>query len=289
VPPEELLASVSQVAKDLQARTAKEKGRLTVVINATNGSGATFLACNLAHMLVTQGKLKVAVMDMDLQFGNLPLYLDMSLRHGLPEVLAEINQLDVVALEGYMGKHVSGLHVLASSCDQVLLPWEIAEKDLNRLLEIALQAYEHLVVDLPRQIDSLTSTILEQADHVLIVMQESLTSIRDAKRLLQILQRDLALLDERISVVVNRHQDKNPVSLADLREALKISTFLLIPNDFRRVTEAINTGIPLLESDKHAAITKAIQAVAVKLSGKSLLHQSRGRLHRALSHFLPLT
>ncbi|ADE14576.1 Flp pilus assembly protein ATPase CpaE-like protein [Nitrosococcus halophilus Nc 4] len=285
-PPEELLASTLQIVKDLHSPAVTGQGVLTAVINGTNGSGATFLACNIAHMMTVHSGIKVALMDMDLQFGNLPLYLDMNIRNSLSEVFAAVDQLDGVALEGYMGKHPSGLHLLASASEQVLLPWEISEKDLNRLLDISLQTYEHVVVDLPRQIDSLTSTVLERAHHVIIVMQESLTSIRDAKRLLQIVQRDLAVLDENIYVVVNRHQDKNAISLADLRDALKISSFLLIPNDFKRVMQSINTGVPLFESEKNAAITKAVLEVAVKLSGKPQT-QSQNILRRALSYFLP--
>jgi pilus assembly protein CpaE len=286
-PLEELLASTLQIAKDIYSRATTERGTLTAIINATNGSGGSFLACNIAQMMTIHSKLKVALIDMDLQFGNLPLYLDVNIRNNFSEALKATEQLDAVALEGYMSKHSSGLRLLASSSEQVLLPWEISERDLNRLVDVALHAYEQVVIDLPRQIDALTSTILERADNVVIVMQESLTSIRDAKRLLQIVQRDLAVLDARIHIIVNRHQDKSAISLADLRDALKISSFLLVPNDFKRVMHAINTGVSLLENEKHAAVTKAILKIAIKLSGEAQTPPS-GVLKKALSYLLPV-
>jgi pilus assembly protein CpaE len=286
-PLEELLASTLQIAKSVYSPATTARGTLTAIINATNGSGGSFLACNIAQMMTVHSKLKVALIDMDLQFGNLPLYLDINIRNHFSEALGAIEQLDAVALEGYMSKHSSGLHLLASSAEEVLLPWEISERDLNRLVDVALHAYQQVIIDLPRQIDALTSTILERADNVLIVMQESLTSIRDAKRLLRIVQRDLAILDARIHIVVNRHQDKGAISLADLRDSLKVPSFLLVPNDFKRVMDAINTGVSLLESEKNAAITKAILKIAKKLSGEAQTPPS-GILQKALSYLLPV-
>ncbi|MGR6035579.1 MAG: AAA family ATPase [Candidatus Nitrosoglobus sp.] len=286
-PLEELLASILQIAKDIHSRAITERGTLTAVINATGGSGGSFLACNIAQMMTVHSKLKVALIDMDLQFGNLPLYLDINIRNNFSEALGAVEQLDAVALEGYMSKHSSGLHLLASSAEEVLLPWEISERDLNRLVDVALHAYQQVIIDLPRQIDALTSTVLERADNVVIVMQESLASIRDAKRLLRIVQRDLAVLDTRIRIIVNRHQDKSDISLADLRESLKVPSFLLVPNDFKRVMHAINTGVSLLESEKHAAVTKAILKIAKELSGEAQTPPS-GVLQKALSYLLPV-
>jgi pilus assembly protein CpaE len=154
-------------------------------------------------------------------------------------------------------------------------------------VDVALHAYQQVIIDLPRQIDALTSTVLERADNVVIVMQESLASIRDAKRLLRIVQRDLAVLDTRIRIIVNRHQDKSDISLADLRESLKVPSFLLVPNDFKRVMHAINTGVSLLESEKHAAVTKAILKIAKELSGEAQTPPS-GVLQKALSYLLPV-
>jgi pilus assembly protein CpaE len=108
-PLEELLASTLQIAKDMYSRAITERGILTAIINATNGSGGSFLACNIAQMMTIHSKLKVALIDMDLQFGNLPLYLDMNIRNNFSEALKATEQLDAVALEGYMSKHSSGL------------------------------------------------------------------------------------------------------------------------------------------------------------------------------------
>ena len=264
----EILASVQRMAEELGAKAQKQKGkgRLTAVINAKGGSGASFLACNIAHCMASHLHMRTALLDMDLQFGTLPLYLDLTPRDGVVAALANADQIDTVALEGHMLKHPSGLRLLASMSEELALPWEIPEDRLDRLLGQVVGDFEHIVVDLPRQIDPVTHRIMERAEHLLIVMQQSITHLRDAKRMVRVATRDLAIPNDRIHLVVNRHEKNNPVSSAEIQGALKPGSLIEIPNDYRRVSESINLGVPLCEGAGGAAITRAIIAIAEQLA-----------------------
>jgi pilus assembly protein CpaE len=266
----ELMHSVRRIAEELGARAKKQsgKGRLTAVINAKGGSGASFLASNIAHCMASQLHMRAALLDMDLQFGTLPLYLDLTPRDGVMEAVANADQLDTVALEAYMLKHPSGLRLLAAMSEDLAAPWEIPQERLDRLLGQALGDFEHVVVDLPRQIDPVTSRTIERADNLLIVMQQGITHLRDAKRMVRIVTRDLAISNDRVHLVVNRQDRNNPVSSAEIQAALKPGSLVEVPNDYRRVSEAINLGVPLCESARGAAITKAIVEIAEKLADR---------------------
>ena len=266
----EILASIQRMAEELGAKAQKRrgKGRLTAIINAKGGSGASFLACNIAHCMASHLQMRAALLDMDLQFGTLPLYLDLTPRDGVVAALANADQIDTVALEGHMLKHPSGLRLLASMSEELALPWEIPEDRLDRLLGQVVGDFEHVVVDLPRQIDPVTHRIMERAEHLLIVMQQSITHLRDAKRMVRVATRDLAIPNDRIHVVVNRHDKNNPVDSAQIQAVLKPGSLVEVPNDYRRVCEAINLGVPLCESARGAAITRAIVAIAEKLADR---------------------
>jgi pilus assembly protein CpaE len=71
--------------------------------------------------------MRTALLDMDRQFGTLPLYLDLTPREGVIAALANADQIDTVALEGYMLKHPSGLRLLASMSEELASPWEIPQ------------------------------------------------------------------------------------------------------------------------------------------------------------------
>lgn len=268
VPPGELLQSIRVIIRERGANGSSEAhGALTAVINAKGGSGASFIAANLAHILAMRKQAPVALIDLDLQFGALPLVLDLEQRNSLLEALNSSQTLDPTALQGYMAKHASGVHVLSAMSDQVALPWEIPSDSLARLIGTMRQSYATTLADLPRQIDPLTGVVLAQATHVVLVMQQSLAHVRDAKRMLRVLTASLGVPRDRVLLVVNRYNEKDAVQLRDVQETVNPPAIALLPNDFRAVSESLNVGVPVLEFDKNAAITEALQQLVTTLEG----------------------
>jgi len=279
----ELLNSIHHLVEENRRSGAAVSAHLTAVINAKGGSGASFIASNLGHLLAADLDQKAALIDLDLQFGTLPLYLDLTSQTTLMDALAVADELDSVALEGHMTQHHSGLHLLPSMSDHLGLPWEIPEASLKRIMELACHNYQQVIVDLPRQIDPLTSSVIEHADTVLLVMQQSLTHIRDAKRLLQLFTNELGISHDTTEVIVNRYSEKNPISLYDIRQTLQRDELITIPNDYRRVSESVNAGQPLYENTKGAPITRTLQRVAQRLAGTTEF-KKENVLHRAVSY-----
>lgn len=259
------LASVRKILKE----DVNDHSSLTAVVNAKGGAGASTIACALAYSLAAQEDMKTLLLDMDLQFGTQCLRLGLDSPQNLVDALAAIESLDQTALLGYMAKHDSGLHVLNRPEREIVLPGEIDEKRLKRLLELALSCYEHLVVDLPRLIDPVFNLVLEQADHILVVMQQELFSVRDAQRMIQIITQDLGLPLERIVPVLNRYERHNNFGINDVERVLALSSsVVVVPNDYRTLHMASNLGVPIAEHAPNSAVTKTIRKLAGTLSGK---------------------
>ena len=281
---QEFFASIRRILEEHASRGAIVRGKMTAVINAKGGSGASLIATNFAHILTAYAERRVALVDLDLQFGCLPLYLDIPPADGLLAALSHARNLDAVALQGHMSKHASGLHLLAAMSDQMADPREISNAALNRLLDEAVNGYQHVIVDLPRQIDTLTSAVLERADHILVVMQQSVAHLRDANRMLGILRTFLGVPQGRVHVVVNRFDSKSPVRTEDIREALKLEKVITVPNDYRCVSEAVNLGIPLFQHQRNAAVTKALVGTAEQFGGKP--QKQKGFIRNVVSQLL---
>lgn len=265
VPAEELLASVRQILRESKGTVALPGGKLTSVMDAKGGSGASFIAVNLAHMLVAHLGRKTALIDMDLQFGALPLSLDLHPRTTLFDAIGNAEQLDPVALKAYMTEHASGLHVLGTMSEQLVMPWEVSIESVQKVLQVAVQAYAHVVTDLPRQIDPFTGAVLSASDRILVVMQRSFAHLRDAQRMFNLMRGYLGVPSERITLIVNRHDGNAPISDDDIQDAIRPSEILRIPNDFEHVTESLNVGVPLYQGARNAAITKVLCGIAEKL------------------------
>ena len=260
-----LLTALDQLAKE---KTASEAGgsRLTAFMNVKGGSGATLLATNTAHIMAKELGKRVALVDLDIQFGTLSLYLDANPSVGVIDVLQDTSELDSVALQAYMVRHNSGVNILGAVHNQVSLASEIPIRRLQQLIDLLKESHDHVILDLPRQIDTFTTSALERADQVVLALQQGVTYMRDANRLRSILRDELGYAEDRLIFAVNRFDNKNPVALYDIEESLgNKSKIMCISNDYKRVRENINLGIPLYAQGKTAPITKSVEALAFAL------------------------
>lgn len=279
---EELLSTLGRMVAEARAGSASG-GKLVAVINAKGGSGATLLACNLAHQLSAKGG-NTLLLDLDLQFGSVAHYLDVHPAHSHVEVLQQIDEMDGVALRGFCSHFSPTLHVLGGRENELCLPQDVQIEQLEALLKLARSTYDWVVVDLPRQIDHLTGVTLEQADRVYIVVQQSLSHLKDASRLARILRDELGVRGENLQVVVNRYDKAAPISLRDIGSALRCSELQKLPNDFAVVSQSQNTGAPLDQYAPRAPITLALQELSKELLGKQA-GAEQGLFKRAFSRF----
>ncbi|APC15222.1 hypothetical protein BLL42_05605 [Pseudomonas frederiksbergensis] len=278
---EELQAALGRMLMEAHAGEGTT-GKLIAVMNAKGGSGATMLACNLAHQLSIRGG-STLLLDLDLQFGSVAHCLDVQTTHSHVDVLQQIEALDNVALRGFCSHFSPTLHVLGGRTGELCLPQDVRLEQLETLLRLARSTYDWVVVDLPRQIDHLTGVTLEQADRVYIVVQQSISHLKDATRLARILREDLGLQGSRLQVVVNRYNKNSPISLKDISEALRCTDLQKLPNDYAVVSESQNTGVPLELHVPRAPITVAVRElsqnlIGIEASGQGLLKRTFSRL-----------
>jgi pilus assembly protein CpaE len=262
---EELQSAINRMQMELHTDKGAT-GKLIAVMNAKGGSGASMLACNLAHQLSVHGGTTL-LLDLDLQFGSLAHSLDVLPTHSHTDVLQQIDSLDSVALRGFCSHFSPTLHVLGGRTDELCLSQDIRLEQLDSLLRLARNTYDWVVVDLPRHIDHLTGITLEQSDRVYIVLQQSLSHLQDANRLVRILRDDLGVQSNRLHVVINRFDKASPFKPKDISDALRCNDLQKLPNDYAVVSESQNTGVPLELHAPRAAITLSLRELSQNLIG----------------------
>jgi pilus assembly protein CpaE len=285
VVPDELLASVARVATEqAHTTTRREQGQIIGFINAKGGSGATFLACNVAYMLSGVSDLKTVLVDLDLQFGALPQYLDIQPKRSLLEALDVADELDDMAIQAYLTRHETGLAIFGGLADHAILQQQdLLTGRFETLLDLLCRNFDRVVVDLPRQIEPFGALTLERADRIMLILQQSVPSLHDAARMYEILTRTLAIPADRISVVVNRYHKNLSVELEDIQETLQLDLApICIPNDFRAATESINMGVPVYQQARRSPVTKALTQLEAVISGKNVEAPRGGLLPRLL-------
>lgn len=280
---EEINAILADVAKESERKFARENGSLHVFINGKGGSGASFLSANVAHGLAG-GDHAVTLIDLDLQFAGLCRYLDLEPERGLIEALHTVDDMDEVSAKAFTCVHDSGLRLLSAQSECLKLNADIPPKRLVKLVNIYRSFNDFVVVDLPRNIDVLSATILENADRIMVVMQQTLPHVHDTARLLHILRKEIGVDDSKVSIIVNRHVKDSAIAATDIEKALRVQDLITIPNQYKLTAESINAGLPLSDIAGSASVTKGLRHLHHMIDGT--IEPEQGFLRRALPAFL---
>jgi pilus assembly protein CpaE len=281
----ELLNALERIGEQLKDN-ATHRGQLVTVINSKGGSGASFVATNLAYALTQEKDTSTVLVDFDLQFGGLSRYLDIYPKRGLVEALDVVEDMDEVSAEAYFTSHNSGLRLLAAPTDRLLLSRDVPVEHVDGLLQVLLSNNDYVVADVPRRIDMLGATVLEHSDQILMLVQQSLTHIHDAARMIKLITKELAVPMSRIKIVVNRFSKNSLIDINDIIGALKVDQMNIIPNQYKLVSESVDSGDPVMHSAKNSATGKALHHLLQDVCGIDEPKPTSRILGRVLPTFL---
>lgn len=282
---QDLADALAELRQSFTHRAGDADGQLIAVVSAKGGSGASFVAANVAHMMTSVSEKSTALLDLDLQYASLGQYLDLHSEHGLMQALDVIEDLDATAMDAYMAKHKSGLSLLAPRKDEIVLTRDVPLDRLARLLELMKGLYDFTLVDQPRDLHDVSAAVYERADRVLIVMQQELANLRDASRLRQILMSEMTIPEDRITVVLNRFDKKNTLEVGDICRSMGVDKQELVhvPNDYRDVAQSVNIGVPMLDHSRSSAVTKSLMKLESRLTGLASAPLDDGLLSKAIA------
>ena len=262
----EVQQALEQVAREKASNSVGDAGMLHVFMNGKGGSGATFLATNVAHGLASNGH-KVTLVDLDLQFAGLCRYLDINPTRNLLEAVHALEDMDEVAAEAFTASHDSGLRLLSGKTEDLSLNSDIPPEKMIQMLQTYQSFNDYVIVDLPRHIDILSASVLESADRITVVTQQSFPHLHDTARLLTILRNNLGISQSQVTVVVNRYSKNSAILLKDIENALKVEDIVKIPNHYRLTEESVNAGIPLAEVTQRASVAKSVRDYYQSIDG----------------------
>ncbi|KAA6184700.1 AAA family ATPase [Thiohalocapsa marina] len=262
--PEELTSAISRVVREERSKRGESGSRLVAFMNTKGGSGSSLIAANVASAMAQEARFsrRILLVDFDFQFGGLPTYLNLVARDGLIKAMEFVDTLDHSALQGYVIRHDSGLHLLAAAMDEIIVPEDVSAARTAKLLDAMNGAYEDILFDLPHRIDASTAAVLERADVIALVAQQSVAHLHDTKRLVFLLRDRLGIATERIVLLVNRYDPKAEVRLEDFEDVFPQLRVRTLPGDYLRASESINLGVPICESAPRSELCRSLQALA---------------------------
>lgn len=248
-------------------------GRLIVFVGARGGAGTSTLAMNSAWLMAHEQGLRVALVDLDVQFGTIALNLDLDPSHGLIDALENPSRIDGLFIASAMVNASDSLFVLASEGPLGgHLSFDPGAVDL--LFHELCHNFDRVVVDLPRSALVQNQGLLAKATDILVVSDLSLPCVRDTMRMLSFLK-DSAY-DARVLVVANRvHRGgKGQISRNDFERGIETRVHYVVPEDVKGATASANAGKPLLVVAKRSPILGALRKIDL---GPSKKGEEKGR------------
>jgi pilus assembly protein CpaE len=239
-------------------------GKLVAVTGTRGGVGATTVAASVAWLIAHERRRRVALVDLDLQFGTVALSLDLEPSHGLREALENPNRIDGLFMDRVLIQHSERLFVLSAeeSPDETLL---LDYGAVELLMTELRNKFHYVIVDVPRSPNACTQQVLQSATDLLLVTDLSLAGMRDTMRLTGMLPTTNASCNTML--VVNRvgEHKQGEMPRAEFEKGVSRKLDLLLPFDARTVAAATNFGQPVASAK--GPVAAGLREITARLCG----------------------
>jgi len=271
---DELLQAIKQVYGLAQkritiAQTASnplKQGKVVAVFSTKGGVGKTTITSNLAVALAAQTGAKVGIVDADLQFGDVALFLNIAPRSTIADLVREVDHLDAALIENHLSVFNDSVSVLPAP----LRP-EHAElingAQLTAILGMMRTMFDYIIVDTAPSFTDAMLSVLDAADQILVISSMDLPTIKNVKLCLEIME-SLEYNRDKIKVVLNRADSLGGMEPREVQESLRYPFAATLPSDGKTVVHSVNRGVPFVISNPETGVTKGIFALAALIAGE---------------------
>jgi pilus assembly protein CpaE len=240
-----LFLALERVSKihPVAPREKKQIGKIFTFFSAKGGTGSTVISTNFAVNLAEQSKKPTILVDLDLQMGEVSLFLGIKSAFTIIDVADNIHRMDPVLMRGFITKHPSGLDIITAP-DSLEKVEAVGGAQINQILQYLKTLYEYIVIDTSNSFDDFTVAALDMASTIFLISNTDLASLRNAQRCLSIFER-MGYKRDRIKLLINRYTKTVSIRSKDIEETLSFPVYWWFPSDWPTIVTALNSGIPI--------------------------------------------
>ncbi|MDX1744925.1 MAG: AAA family ATPase [Halobacteriales archaeon] len=284
----QLEESLTRIQRRLGGREATEveEGRTFAFFGAKGGAGTTTVASNFAIHLHAQTGKRTLLVDLDLELGEVAIFLGVEPSYSVVDLLKSLHRLDEDLLETYLQSHDSGIEVLAAP----YRPREargVSTEQIREMLEYLAQQFPFVVVDVSNTLSDAAIGAFEASDELMVVSQVDVPSVRNIQRCRSIFETVSGQAKE-LHLVLNRYGGRGEISVEDIEEAIGSEVFWTLSSDYDSVVYSINTGRPLV-MNVPSPCSQEIEGLVSRVLGTDgpAATDSAGLISRAVGRLMP--
>lgn len=244
-------------------------GRLACFYGAKGGVGTTTIAINTAIALATRLKHKTALMDANLQFGDMRVFLDMGLDSASMVNAITENDLDAELLKRLVVSLRTGIDLLLAppnpeQADIVVERQRTDPRALSNILALFRRAYDYTLVDMAKTIDDFNLQLFDEADFIFVVMTADLSCLKNVRLVLETMD-SLGYERNKIQLILNRSNAYTGINVDNAESALGRKIDFQVINEYRGAISALNSGEPFMSSRPDGPLGQSVSTFAREL------------------------
>ena len=245
-----------------RAQEQPTRGRVITVFSAKGGVGKTAISTNLAVAIRDATQKRVLLVDGDLQFGDVAVWLGLTPKMGIIELLNRGAEVDELAIKSTVQEHESGLHVLLPP-NHPATAERVRPEAVKSLINLLRDLYDFVVVDTHTSYGDETLAMLDVADDLVLVVTPEISVVRNTHIFLGL--SEILGYTDKLLIVLNRAN--SGIQHNQLPDEIRRLVKAEVVSDGRAVVWSVNSGKPFVQADKSLAVAKAITTLAGLLAG----------------------
>jgi pilus assembly protein CpaE len=230
-------------------------GRVVTVLSPKGGSGKTTVATNLAVGLAAAEPDRVAIVDLDTQFGDVATALRLMPENTFVDAVRGHTQVDALVLKTYLTAHPSGLWALCGA-DTPAAGDDVSADQAKHIVQGLANEFGHVIVDTSAGLTEHTLSILEVSTDLLLVCAMDVPSVRSLRKLVDALEL-LGMTHQRRHFLVNRADSKVGLDIDDVEATVGLPVDVELASS-RMVPLSTNQGTPVIESQPRSPVARQL-------------------------------
>lgn len=259
------LKRVAAMLSQAEIEQESTASKIITVYSNKGGIGKTTIAANLAYELAKTSHDKVALVDLNLQLGDISTFLNLNPSFDVAYLIKNlITKREDSILQAFEKYKDTRLYVL-SDPSYIEQSESISPQEIEELFKSLKKIFPYIIVDMSSNIDPNSLKILDCSDMILFTTIVNIPAIRNAQRCLNLFK-SRRYPKEKVKVIINRYMENDEITLEDIETTLGEKIYWKIPNNYFSIMEGINKGLTVSEVNSNSNIANSFRNLASKLA-----------------------
>ena len=259
---DDLIRAIERVENYKHSENSAE---IISVYSNKGGIGKTTIAVNLASELANVTGEKVALVDLNLQLGDVSTFLNIKPSFDAGYIIRKLVSSNKVSVEKMLEQYKDTNLYILSDPSYIEQSESITPMLIEKLFTNLKQAFQYIVVDMSSNIDANTLKILDLSDKIMFTMIVNIPSIRNAQRCLNLFK-SRNYSKDKVKLIINRYMENDEITVSDIENTLSEKIYRKIPNNYFTIMEAINRGMTIWEINPNSNIGSSFREFASDLA-----------------------